>query len=505
MNLSQAETTALASQLGVQSKAVRHFSETSDSLSNSAPDDPLMQPDIIHQCQYLTVISFEILCRTSEPYAFALDDDEICLIFYTIASETPAGWKTQSSALVSTQHLRRTKPVFLRKSFRCLENKTIEFVPSEFELIDRFARIVEQNDPDILVCYDMKLSLYYLLRRAKLKYSMDLLVRLSRIPQQQDQSTRARSHMSAEGNDLPVIVGRILLDLWKILRSEITLNIYTFENVVYHVLHERVPHYDYDLLSKWFIDEGTHPSFGLRNLTSVLDYGWTRSIGNFRLIDALNLINKTSEFARIYGIEFYHVLSRGSQYRVESMMIRLAKCWNFVTVTPDTMQRLHMRAPECIPLTLEPMSTVYFSPVAVLDFQSLYPSIIIAYNLCFSTCLGRIDQLDQQGPFKFGCTSLTVPDRALSDMDLETDVFCSPNGVAFVQKRQRRGVLPVMLEEILATRIMVKNTMKLIDKKSTLYKTLDARQLCLKLIANVTFGYTSANFSGRMPSVEVMI
>ena len=185
------------------------------------------------------------------------------------------------------------------------------------------------------------------------------------------------------------------------------------------------------------------------------------------------------------------------------MMIRLAKCWNYVTVTPDQMQRLHMRAPECLALTLEPISTIYFTPVAVLDFQSLYPSIIIAYNLCYSTCLGRIDQLDKQGLFKFGCTSLTISDKLLSKLDLDQDIFCSPNGIAFVKKHIRSGILPVMLEEILATRIMVKNTMKLIDKKSTLYRTLDARQLCLKLIANVTFGYTSANFSGRMPSVEV--
>jgi len=32
---------------------------------------------------------------------------------------------------------------------------------------------------------------------------------------------------------------------------------------------------------------------------------------------------------------------------------------------------------------------------------------------------------------------------------------------------------------------------------------LDARQLGLKLIANVTYGYTSASFSGRMPCVEL--
>lgn len=32
---------------------------------------------------------------------------------------------------------------------------------------------------------------------------------------------------------------------------------------------------------------------------------------------------------------------------------------------------------------------------------------------------------------------------------------------------------------------------------------LNARQLGLKFIANVTYGYTSASFSGRMPCVEI--
>lgn len=45
--------------------------------------------------------------------------------------------------------------------------------------------------------------------------------------------------------------------------------------------------------------------------------------------------------------------------------------------------------------------------------------------------------------------------------------------------------------------------MKEYEGDSTLRRVFESRQLGLKLIANVTYGYTSANFSGRMPCVEV--
>ena len=45
--------------------------------------------------------------------------------------------------------------------------------------------------------------------------------------------------------------------------------------------------------------------------------------------------------------------------------------------------------------------------------------------------------------------------------------------------------------------------MKEYEGDTTLRRVFDSRQLGLKLIANVTYGYTSANFSGRMPCVEI--
>lgn len=71
------------------------------------------------------------------------------------------------------------------------------------------------------------------------------------------------------------------------------------------------------------------------------------------------------------------------------------------------MQVGKQNAAECMPLVMEPLSAFYNGPLVVLDFQSLYPSIMIAYNYCYSTCLGRIT--DFQGRNKFGVTDLQRP------------------------------------------------------------------------------------------------
>lgn len=49
-------------------------------------------------------------------------------------------------------------------------------------------------------------------------------------------------------------------------------------------------------------------------------------------------INRTSELARVFGIDFFSVLSRGSQYRVESMLLRLAHTQNYLAIAPGSQQ-----------------------------------------------------------------------------------------------------------------------------------------------------------------------
>lgn len=183
------------------------------------------------------------------------------------------------------------------------------------------------------------------------------------------------------------ITGRILLDVWRLLRPELALTSYTFENVMFHILHRRCAlHSHRELTRLW------HQS---NSRWIVLEYWLERVQGTLQLLDQLDLIGRTCELAKLFGIQFYEVLSRGSQFRVESMMLRMAKPSNLVPLSPSVQQRAHMRAPEYLPLILEPQSKIYFDPMIVLDFQSLYPSVIIAHNYCYSTCLGRVEHLGQ--------------------------------------------------------------------------------------------------------------
>ncbi|KAF2356332.1 DNA-directed DNA polymerase family B multifunctional domain, partial [Trinorchestia longiramus] len=379
------------------------------------------------------------------------------------------------------------------------DDVTFVRVPSELQLLDQLVTVVRTWDPDILMGYEVQNSSWgYVLERCSALGGTDLVSQLSRVPHQDPgaQQSHHDPELDAYGATHTShihVAGRIVLNVWRVMKNEAALYSYTLQNVSHHLLHTRVPEYSYATLQKWWADQLSQHR--------VLNHYLQRASLSLQLFERLDLVNRTSELARLFGIEFYDVLARGTQYRVESMMLRLSRSHNFVALSPSVQQRAQMRAPEWIALNMEPQSRLYTDPVVVLDFQSLYPSIMIAHNYCFSTCLGRVELLTGPQPFAFGAGLLKVSIEELEEMVDELHI--SPCGVAFVPKRVRSGILPKMLEEILNTRIMVKQSMKLHKEDATLQKALHSRQLGLKLIANVTYGYTSANFSGRMPCVEV--
>ena len=111
-----------------------------------------------------------------------------------------------------------------------------------------------------------------------------------------------------------------MISVWRIIRSEVSgLTSFTFENVCYRVLMERHPYYTHSTLTKWWNAIAHH------NLWRILDFYSIRSRGNLKLLHHLDVVGKTCEMARLFGIQFLEVITRGSQFRVESILLRLSK------------------------------------------------------------------------------------------------------------------------------------------------------------------------------------
>ena len=115
-------------------------------------------------------------------------------------------------------------------------------------------------------------------------------------------------------------------------------------------------------------------------------------------------------------------------------------------------------------LVLEPKKGLYDKYVLMLDFNSLYPSIIQEYNICFTTVERTYGTEGDHMP--------EVPSEELS-----------------------RGILPKLLNTLVERRKAVKNLLKTPKITPTEYAQFDIRQKALKLTANSMYGCLGFVFS----------
>ncbi|KXG46096.1 C4-type zinc-finger of DNA polymerase delta [Penicillium griseofulvum] len=448
-----------------------------------------------HQAQHMSTMSLELHVNTRGTLMANPEEDEITSLFWCIQSE--------DEDLEVNSHLPGVHVGMIyhgegeRPEAKISKALTIdvEHEPTELDLINRFIDLVRYHDPDIITGYEVhNASWGYVIERARKKYDFDICEELSRTKSHSNGRFGKEADQWGFNHSSSVrITGRHMFNIWRAMKGELNLLQYTMENVVFHVLHRRIPHYSPKDLTQW------HQSGKPRNILKVVEYFSSRVQMNLEILEANELAPRTSEQARLLGIDFASVISRGSQFKVESLMFRIAKPENFILVSPSRKQVGQQNALECLPLVMEPQSDFYTSPLLVLDFQSLYPSVMIAYNYCYSTFLGRA--MHWRGRDKMGFMDYKRQPRLLELLIDKINI--APNGMMYAKQEVRQSLLAKMLSEILETRVMVKNGMKADKDDRALQRLLNNRQLALKLIANVTYGYTSASFSGRMPCSEI--
>ena len=121
------------------------------------------------------------------------------------------------------------------------------------------------------------------------------------------------------------------------------------------LLNRRIPHFTPSQMTKWF-KQPKNRNRASRHLFRCAEV-------NIQMLDKLDLLRRTSEFARLYGIDFYSVISRGSQYRVEAVLLRRAHDEGFIALSPSREGVANQAAMTVKPLILEPRSSFYSDPM----------------------------------------------------------------------------------------------------------------------------------------------
>ncbi|CAG9574384.1 putative DNA polymerase zeta catalytic subunit [Leishmania major strain Friedlin] len=306
------------------------------------------------------------------------------------------------------------------------------------------------------------------------------------------------------------VVGRICTSLGRDLRKEIKMPSYSLSMVHVQLLGQPLPYFTDSYLSELFLTPQCADALGGGERHTALRYLASRVAAPHRIACKLRWFTRLLEFSRMYGILTKEVITRGSQFRVEATLLHFAHPLRYAMLSPSLSQVHRQPRIECIPLVMQPKSGLYrHDPVVVLDFRSLYPSLIIAYNLCYSTCLGIV-QPHSHGRLgvlpRFRQSNAALAELLPDDGTQHDGVVFSPNGAMFVPPSTRVGLLPQMVQAVLDTRFEVQAALKHIAVPSgdiTMQQRLQEQQLALKMLANVTYGYTAASYTGRMPCVDL--
>lgn len=172
-----------------------------------------------------------------------------------------------------------------------------------------------------------------------------------------------------------------------------------------------------------------------------------------------------------------------------------------------------------------------YKDIAILDFKSLYPSIMITYNICHSTFRSNDDTRVKDEDCHIAQWSEHIrcehdPEYKNKKKRKGESVYCGDHKYRFIKQdgEKNKGLLPLLLEELLSERKRVKKQMFVYENKweelklksesdgltkeeekemDWVYKkasVLDARQLAVKVSSNSAYGFMGA-LTGYFPLV----
>ncbi|XP_071838856.1 DNA polymerase alpha catalytic subunit-like [Apostichopus japonicus] len=357
------------------------------------------------------------------------------------------------------------------------KDKNIEVMPNERALLGYFLARIQKFDPDVIIGHDIYgFDLDVLLHRisANKVPHWSRLGRLKRsIMPKLAGGPQGRTGAFAEKN---ATCGRLICDI-KISAMELI----------------RSKSYDLSQLTNQLLKKPRQdiPFEDIRNM-----YGASRDLAHFvdhtlmdtnfilQIMCELNVLPLAMQLTNICGNVMSRTLMGGRSERNEYLLLHAFHEKNFIcpdkefkkktpvadvendmeggVERPATSRKARRKPAYSGGLVLEPKKGFYDQFILLLDFNSLYPSIIQEYNICFTTISNSPKEEETADDQEY------IPN--VPDSDLQA------------------GILPTEIRRLVERRKQVKQLMKAPDLNQDLKLQYDIRQKALKLTANSMYG-----------------
>lgn len=383
------------------------------------------------------------------------------------------------------------------------DNAVVVEGTNEKNLLENFCGFISIVDPDIITGFNTwGFDDNYFWKRATTIHNISLS-NLSRINVLEPRLIKKELSSSAYGNNefnYLFYPGRETFDMIVAIRREHNLESTSLNFVGKHFLKESKIDLPYRVLFEKL-------NGGPDDIAECAAYCIQDSNLTLKLMLKLNMIPNYVEMAKATYVPMEWLLFRGQQCKCFSLIAKTAREQKYVIPVyekSDTAQKFQGAT------VISPKIGMYYDPIAGLDFASLYPSIMMAYNMCYSTIIVDKDILEYAKenniPFKTvtweTCvgidTSCKGGPNCGHDKETQTFTFVQaednkgkelPNGV--------RGLLGTILKALMTGRKATKELAKY-EKDPFMKAVYNGKQLAQKVTMNSIYGFTGAE-NGILP------
>jgi DNA polymerase elongation subunit (family B) len=249
-------------------------------------------------------------------------------------------------------------------------------------------------------------------------------------------------------------------------------------------------------------DRGIIAKYCLKDCKNTLD-----------VLEKIDVITFYVEMSCLCTVPMNYLVNRGQGIKLQSYLAK--KCREKEVLMP-VLEKCEDDEGYEGAIVLEPMCDLYLKkPVGVCDYSSLYPSCMISENISHDSkvwtkefdlegnLLKTTGDQDNEGNFIYD----NLPNYEYVDITFDTfkwqrktaksaanKVKVGYKTCRFAQFPVGRGVLPSILEELLAARKSTRKQIPL-QKDDFMKNILDKRQLAIKITANSLYGGTGAKTS----------